>query len=1005
MRTIKNYPLQNMSIIIVCCVLLTGAGFVKAQSSVSVDQLVDQIRQIDSRISELESELSSLESQSGQTSRDSTAIVSASVAQLSQIQSKIAQVDNAVAAKKNEIAAVKAQRADLARDSLQKVSAFNNERSVLRDKIRQLEQTVTATESELKLLNQRKVQLQGFSQQTADPKQASIQQEKNRYDSIVVVKQEMLNGLHLQLKQLENDSAMQAASLQALRAKNELDLQQINGEIALAESKVAAAKNALAQVKANHADKKRVVNSSVQQLISKKASLASSMTQSSNRISGYQAEMNKLRLSAGALQQKYEAGRAPIVAQVNEAVNTLATREQQNQIWSIIKEKFIIDSSISAKRNELDEVIQQAAVGKRAAKKQIDVTESELNALLGRQDTYLKTPGVRQMEAQLSSMTMQQKRARIEQILNNISNDLSKQTTAKMQADQALARYDANNPVSSDPSLRRMRTLDTLLASEQQKKSTLSSEIESTDFLVKTYKDSITALDGVAYNEISSYDAEYRNALSQRDGVVVRRDQISRNQRDEYAKNSTSIAAIIDRMSIQRQKIGAIQLEIQNAQGRSADAQQRLFSTQQQFEQSKTVASNEAVSLGTTIAEKERAVQEFSGEIQQRKSQLGLLESKFQNDIAGSAGSLSSLDQMVILKNGELLQLNTQRNSLKFEYDNEIKKQQSSIASLRTTSLGTINRKNAIKLEVNSLQTRRSSQLIQIQNQVSGLSVSIERANRDIENANVAYNTAMQDSINFESTREGAFAIAKRSVAKQDSILAALSKEIKVATDDYERGRADSAAAVSMKTSSVAPIAKKIKQLDSLIALKERELATLKGKRMQAVQDSMEGSQGADAALLRSSTELRKKQERIAALEMQHAYQEKEKKRIESEASSKGEQFRSSRQLYSSKITTQLSHLGEYQGRLAQLNADLKSSEAALAAAEGRAVTTSTARNVTSTKSTINNSKDAQSLIEKIYTLMGENKMSEAKTLFTSNVVQLKKFGSPDAVKMLESSF
>jgi hypothetical protein len=138
---------------------------------------------------------------------------------------------------------------------------------------------------------------------------------------------------------------------------------------------------------------------------------------------------------------------------------------------------------------------------------------------------------------------------------------------------------------------------------------------------------------------------------------------------------------------------------------------------------------------------------------------------------------------------------------------------------------------------------------------------------------------------------------------------------------------------------------------------------------------------------------------------MQHVYQEKEKKRIESEASSKGEQFRSSRQLYSSKITTQLSHLGEYQGRLAQLNADLKSSEAALAAAEGRAVTTSTARNVTSTKSTLNNSKDAQSLIEKIYTLMGENKMSEAKTLFTSNVVQLKKFGSPDAVKMLESSF
>jgi chromosome segregation ATPase len=992
-----------MALLLVSLVLLKGTGTsAMAQSSVSVGPLIDQIRQIDSKIAVLQSELAALESQFDQTSRDSASIVSASVAQLTQMQSRIAQADKSISLKKNELAEVKAQRKDLERDSLQKVTSFSGERAVLKDKMRQIELSVTAAENELNVLKQRRVQLQQFSQQVSDPVQASILQEKNRYDSIVVVKQELLNGMHLQLKQMESDSMSQSASLQAMRAKNEQDLQQFNSELAQADSRVMSAKTALDQVKARLAEKKGAVNSTIQQLISRKASLASQVSQASSRLKGYETELNRLRVSAGALQKKYEAGRAPIAAQLNEATATLDTREQQKQIWVLIREKFVVDSMISAARNELDELIQQSASGKRGAKKLIDPKEAELNELLGKQDTYVHTPGVKQMDAQLASMTMSQKRIRIEQVLSNIITDISKQTSSRMQAEQALANYDANNPISSDPSLKRMRSLDTLLAAEQQKKSMLSSEIDSADYLVKVYKDSVAAIDAAAYNEIGSFDSEYRNATAQRTEITARRDQLAKSQKNEYAVNSSSIATTIDRMGGLRQKINTLQMEIQNAQSRSADAQNRLLAAQQKFEQGRTVASNEAGVIGNTIMAKELTIKDLTSNLQQLKSQQVLLESNFQNEIAALRNSVAAVEQVLVIKNGELQQISNQRNSLQFEYDNEIKKQQSAIVSLRSASSGNSSRRNSIQSEIVSLQGKRSSQLMIIKNQVAGLSGTISRTSQDIENVNASYNTALQDSINFESTRENAFLTTKRSVTHQDSMLTAIRAQIQAASVEYEKGRADSAAALSMKEYAVAPHIKKIRQLDSLIILKERELSSLKGKRMQAVQDSITGAQGADAAIMSSAAALRKKQERIASLEVQYAVQEKEKKRIESEAASKGEQYKSLRQIFASKINAQLSRLSDYQSRAAQLNTELQAAEEALAAAEGR---TSSVQKESPSKSTIKSGKDAQVVIEKIYTLMGENRMADAKKLFDSNVSQLKKFASPDAVKMLESSF
>lgn len=1004
MCRMRKYRLRNITLLLICVVLLNGAGtLVVAQSPAGVEQMAEQIRQIDIRIAALQSELAALESQSDQSSRDSVAIVSASAAQLARIESKMAQVDNMIVSKKNEIGQIKAQRQGLGRDSLQKVSAFNSERTVLRDRVRQAELSATGVQNELNVLTQRRAQLQQFSQQQSDPSQVSIQNEKSRYDSIIVAKQEMLNGIHLQLKQMESDSNAQAASLQSVQLKNEQELQQINSELAAADGRVQAAKAALDQAKARLAEKKGAISATVQQLISRKATLASQLTQTSSRIKGYEAEQSRLRANAGAVQKKYEAGRAPIAAKLNEATTTLATREQQQKVWTVIREKHAIDSAISTTRNELDELIQQAASGKRGAKKLIDPKEAELNALLGKLDGFLREPGVKQMEAQLASLTMSQKRARIEQVLGNIVNDVSKQTSLKMQAEQAMAQYDIQNPLSSDPSLKRMRQLDTLLAAEQAKKTALNSVIDTSDLQIKMFKDSIAAIDAAAYSEIAGLDSEYRNASAQRSEIAARRDQTDRKLKSEYAAGSSSIAAIMNQLGKVRQKATALQMEIENTQSRSLAAQNSLLSAQQKFEQGKAVASNEAEAIGNTIMEKERALQGTGTSLQTTKTQLAATESNFQNEIAALNNSILAVEQEFAAKNAELQQMNTQRNSLQFEYDGEVKKQQSALASLRASTSGSAGRRKKIQSEIESLKSRRASHLTQIKNRVAGLAGTISKTNQDIERVNAAYNAAIQDSITFESTRDNAFLTTKRSITRQDSVLASVTKQIRNATVEYEKARSDSAAALSGKISAIAPHVKKIRHLDSLISLKERELSSLKSKRAQAVEDSTAGAQGADAAIVSGTAELRKKQERIASLEMLYAVQEKEKKRIESEAASKGEQFRNSRQIYASKILTQLSRLSDYQSRTAELNAELQAAEATLAAAEGQ--TAPVVQKTSSQKSIVQSTKDAQVLIERIYTLMGEDRMADAKKLFDANVTQLKKYASPDAVKMLESSF
>jgi hypothetical protein len=989
------------------CGLIAIQSAVARSSAVkqaNVEQLTDQIRQIDEKLGALDTERADLESQSEQTRRDSAAMVAAGTAKLDRIQAKIGQAGGVITARKSELAALRARRTALVQDSLAEVTSFNGESTALKGRISQVQQRITEMQGELRTLQQRKKQLQQISQQTSDPQQAALLQEKSGYDSTVAAQQKLLDGIQQQLTQLVSDSTAQVASLQTLRSSQEAELQQIDAQIATVESTVAVAKNSLDQATARLAEKKGIVNASIQQLQLKKKSLTASATQSRTKIKKFETERKKLQLRTGKLLSDYEAGRAPIVEQLNSATQILGKRMRQQQLWTLVSEKHTIDSLISVARNQLDEVIQQAAGGKRAAKKQINEKEEQLNVLMRKQDTYNNIPGVRQAEAPLSSMTMSQKRLYIDQGLAKINGDIQKQTTLKTEAEQELARYDASNQVSSDPSIRRLRELDTLLAAEQQNNGTLTAEIESLESNVRAHTDSLGRLDASAYNEIGAFEGAYNNALSQRTAALARRDLLVKNQKAAYAAGSKALTEIITQMNVLRQRGSTVLQEIAAAQRRSIEAQQRAVEAQQKFDQNRADTRNNAARLADTIAEKERLVIGLTKGIGEMNAQLTRLETGHRDALSVLTDSLYRTDQSGSRINGELKQQINLRNGLKAEYDNELKSGQTALSALRSAASALVMRKNAIRKESSTLQYKRTSLITTLKNRIGEISSAVSSAEQNLANATAAYNAAVQDSINFEGTRKAALAKAKRSVAQQDSMLSIITGDIQDAAGAYQKDQADSAAEVSKRFASMVPYRVKIGKLDSLIAQKEQELSALKTRRSRVVADSVTTSQEADAALQQTALVLKRKLETIAALQELYALQGKEKQRIKTDAVSQGEQFRKSRQLHTSKIESQLLLSGKFQAEIEALTSERGGAEAALAAVENRS-TRSASPKPTAAKSTIASAGDARAVIEEIYTLMAKDKMQEAKKLFTANHDQLLRYAAPDAVQMLEASF
>lgn len=124
---------------------------------------------------------------------------------------------------------------------------------------------------------------------------------------------------------------------------------------------------------------------------------------------------------------------------------------------------------------------------------------------------------------------------------------------------------------------------------------------------------------------------------------------------------------------------------------------------------------------------------------------------------------------------------------------------------------------------------------------------------------------------------------------------------------------------------------------------------------------------------------------------------------MESEAVIKGEQFKNTRTAYAFSLNRNRGQIADKKQKLEQLQAGLSATEDEYLTIQGNKGPS--ALPPQQSKSTITSSSTAQTMIEKIYGLIGENRMAEAHSLFISNKNDLQKYAILEAIQMLESSF
>ena len=257
-----------------------------------------------------------------------------------------------------------------------------------RKDLEQIEILLTSKSQELTVLKKRREQLVNVGSQTTNETISSIMAENNGIDMTLAKLVKELTDAKSRLEQLFRDSVNQVSTIsgELIRAKQQLSMDDSLFE--QADKQATQELGLLADAQSKFSQNQTAHLQIIQNLSLEKTGVVSTLTRLNLQIDKTQQERRQLGETAGALQSRYESGRAPYIKQISEAQSNLKTRNAQFEIWSVMKEMSIIDSSISETKNELDELIKQSASGKRNAKKLIDPKEQELNMLLGKQDLY-----------------------------------------------------------------------------------------------------------------------------------------------------------------------------------------------------------------------------------------------------------------------------------------------------------------------------------------------------------------------------------------------------------------------------------------------------------------------------------------------------------------------------------------------------------------------------------------------------------------------------------------
>ncbi|HEX3020057.1 MAG TPA: hypothetical protein VHP36_07130 [Chitinispirillaceae bacterium] len=786
-------------------VLLSLIVLVSTSYASLTEQLQFQIQDIDSKIQTLKSEITECNNSLKKLTEDNVTIMasfqnsaSKNRSPLSNIEKEIAMLSEKVSLLNKQIFEAKQDSSQLEQRLQQQKISYNRESASLRQLI------LDATNS-IKTMSEQRDQFIKTASLTNNDAQVTINAEDAKIDLLLSNYYNELNNLNARREKLKQDSIILSAQLAKNQALASNDLRKYDSLITIVNHSVQVASNILSQAKTKYNNFKNSNKQILQGYSSQHAKTLSSYGLVSANLTKAQNDLKSIRSSLDAIISKYENGRAPLVKKIREIDSTIQTRQMQKSLWTLMNEKWSLDSAISAKRNELDEIIQQAALKRKNGMKLSEQKEAELNTLLAKLDQYLEKPGVKQATAQLSSLTATQKKARINEVCLNINNDLIRQGALKDQNSKALAAYEKNNPASNNPSIQKLQRIEQTITSLQTQRDNLNRQKDSLNALISSQTQAMNKSDVQYQKEIRSLDSSLSVHTKKSTVLSSQRAQALQSLSLSQKSNQDAISRITVELKNIDNKIIAINSEIPVAKNRKEQLKNELAINSQAFEQKKIQAGTAAQNLIGLIAKKEQESALLSNQLQQLSLQHNKTVLESQTAINTLKGSIQTLNSQLFSATSQHLNLTKQQSSMKSSLNSSEQELSKRISEIRIA-----------KIAANQKQLSLQSELQQLTEKKAQLNTALDTENKRLYNESKSNKPQQNTSINYQKPE-----------SNTETVLFSNPRALQI----------------QQPKPTVPDYSKSVQQYDSLIAAREQELLRLRTQRDKTIQQSQKQSE------------------------------------------------------------------------------------------------------------------------------------------------------------------
>ncbi|MDD5675457.1 MAG: hypothetical protein PHC61_14905 [Chitinivibrionales bacterium] len=659
---LKSFSLYRLTVLIF---VLTAANF--AASAVRTNKApvkrspAASAASLENRKISLENEISALTAKLEQLQQDSLATALDLSGNASTQSDKIAALDADIKTSAADLADLKTQLNKVRQDSAAQWSEYREQAAAARKQSVGNATALLIASNELATLNRQRGNLAGKGGAGGERIVNLLQAQAAHLDSLIHSRQAEILALKSKRDQVGQDSLAEESRASEGRKRLAPELRRLDSLLTplIAERQNVAEKQL--KGKQDIAEKKTRQQQRLVSLTNQKTELAASIQRLSKELAIVGARRDADNHAASAARQKYDQARAPLVAALSSAESAFKNAGADRDALVAFQKEMQFSATIAKAKEALDAIIQDAAKGKRGAKKHSEDKENEINDLYRQLDEFSHAPGVAAKHAQFKAYSVEQTKIMVDSLVSASNQQLVGPAQKVDIARKALADFDAARPAPGATSPAQGGQLDSLYSSKERSITQITAQKDSLDRLITGLQNTSSEFDVASFSDLGHGDSALRVIDKKKADLTAER---SRAKSDSLAIEAAAARALLRTRNDRLKNTGALAAAQQDLAGLSERAQrtqQSIVEAQEKNRLAASLAEQEGRRLDSLIGLKQQEVNALSLQKEQLSKENRAITERFDQPLKRIAQTQAHVDSLVRQKQSEQTALMRQK--------------------------------------------------------------------------------------------------------------------------------------------------------------------------------------------------------------------------------------------------------------------------------------------------------------------------------------------------------